>query len=45
MKTKILFLASHLSTGGMPQFLLKRIETLKDNYEIFVVENECVSVT
>jgi autotransporter strand-loop-strand O-heptosyltransferase len=43
MKTKILFLASHLSTGGMPQFLLKRIETLKDNYEIFVVENECVS--
>jgi autotransporter strand-loop-strand O-heptosyltransferase len=43
MKTKILFYAPHLSTGGMPQFLLKRIETLKDNYEIFVVENQCVS--
>jgi len=43
MKTKILFLAPHLSTGGMPQFLLKRIENLKDSYEIFVVENECVS--
>ena len=43
MKTKILFYVPHLSTGGMPQFLLKRIEALKDNYEIFVVENECVS--
>lgn len=43
MKTKILFLAPHLSTGGMPQFLLKRIEHLKNNYEIYVVENECVS--
>lgn len=43
MKTKILFFAPHLSTGGMPQFLLKRIEALKDNYEIFVVENECLS--
>lgn len=38
---KILFLAPHLSTGGMPQFLLKRIEVLmqdSDN-EIFVVEH------
>ena len=43
MKTKILFYVPHLSTGGMPQFLLKRIENLKDSYEIFVVENECVS--
>ena len=43
MKTKILFYAPHLSTGGMPQFLLKRIETLKDTYEIFVVEDNCVS--
>ena len=43
MKTKILFYVPHLSTGGMPQFLLKRIEALKDNYEIFVVENECLS--
>jgi autotransporter strand-loop-strand O-heptosyltransferase len=41
-KTKILFLAPHLSTGGMPSFILKRIESLlefgKDKYEIFVVE-------
>jgi autotransporter strand-loop-strand O-heptosyltransferase len=40
----ILFLAPHLSTGGMPQFLLKRIENLIDTYnKIFVVEYECLS--
>lgn len=49
MKKNILFLAPHLSTGGMPQFLLKRIELLsslnnfKHGYNIFVVEYECVS--
>ena len=37
---KILFLAPHLSTGGMPAFLLKRIETLLEfsNSQIIVVE-------
>lgn len=34
----ILFLAPHLSTGGMPQFLLKRIESLGSSVNIFVVE-------
>jgi autotransporter strand-loop-strand O-heptosyltransferase len=40
-KIKILFLAPHLSTGGMPGFLLKRIQSIKKyfpNYELFVVE-------
>lgn len=41
-KTRVLFLAPHLSTGGMPSFLLKRIESLleyyKDKVELFVVE-------
>jgi glycosyltransferase involved in cell wall biosynthesis len=40
-KMKILFLAPHLSTGGMPGFLLKRIQSIKKyfpNYELFVVE-------
>jgi autotransporter strand-loop-strand O-heptosyltransferase len=41
-KIKVLFLAPHLSTGGMPSFLLKRIESLleyyKDKTELFVVE-------
>ena len=43
---KILYLPSHLSTGGMPQFLLKRIQTLKqytDN-EYYVVEYQCHSL-
>jgi autotransporter strand-loop-strand O-heptosyltransferase len=38
---RVLFLAPHLSTGGMPQFLLKRIECLKEydsNIQISVVE-------
>ena len=40
-KIKLLFLAPHLSTGGMPSFLLKRIQCLlkySDLFEIFVVE-------
>ena len=44
---KILFLAPHLSTGGMPQFLLKRIELLQKfslNAEILVVEYNVVSI-
>jgi len=37
---KVLFLAPHLSTGGMPAFLLKRIETLKQytDVDVYVVE-------
>ena len=38
---RILFLAPHLSTGGMPAFLLRRIQELKlyeDSNEIFVAE-------
>jgi autotransporter strand-loop-strand O-heptosyltransferase len=40
-KIKLLFLAPHLSTGGMPSFLLKRIELLQTHcpeFDIFVVE-------
>lgn len=39
---KVLFFAPHLSTGGMPSFLLKRIKLLKKfykNIDIFVVEH------
>jgi glycosyltransferase involved in cell wall biosynthesis len=35
---KILFVAPHMSTGGMPQYLLKKIQTLKDQYDIYAVE-------
>jgi len=43
---RVMFIAPHLSTGGMPQFLLKRIEALKANtdVEIFVVEYQCHSL-
>ena len=43
---RVMFLAPHLSTGGMPQFLLKRIEALKEHtdMEIFVVEYQCHSL-
>jgi autotransporter strand-loop-strand O-heptosyltransferase len=39
-KIRILFLESHLSTGGGPSFALKRIESLinYDKFELFVVE-------
>jgi autotransporter strand-loop-strand O-heptosyltransferase len=43
MKTKLLFLAPHLSSGGMPSFLLKRIQLLNDLFDIYVVEYECLS--
>ncbi len=46
-KLKLLFLAPHLSTGGMPSFLLKRVESLitNENLEIFVVEFKNFSPT
>ena len=43
---RILFLAPHLSTGGMPQFLLKRLEGMRNhtNNEYYVVEYQCHSL-
>jgi hypothetical protein len=35
---KLLFIAPHLSTGGLPQYLTKKIELLRDTYEIYLVE-------
>ena len=40
-KPRILFLAPHLSTGGMPGFLMKRILTLQEfrnEFDLYVVE-------
>lgn len=34
----IVFITPHLSTGGCPQYLLKKIELLKETYEIYVIE-------
>ena len=35
---KILFIAPHLSTGGLPQYLTKKIELIRDEFEVYVVE-------
>lgn len=43
MKKKLLFITPHLSTGGMPQFVLKQIEILKDEYDISLIEWENVT--
>jgi len=39
-KKKLLFLAPHLSTGGMPQFVLKRVEAMLKvpYYEVHLIE-------
>jgi hypothetical protein len=35
---RLLFISPHLSTGGLPQFLLKKIEVLNDTFDIWCVE-------
>ena len=35
---KLLYIAPHLSTGGLPQYLVKKVELLKQDYEIYLVE-------
>ena len=37
-RKKLLYVTPHLSTGGMPQYLLKQIESFIKDYEIQVVE-------
>ena len=35
---KILFIAPHLSTGGLPQYLTKKIELIKDEFDVHLIE-------
>jgi glycosyltransferase involved in cell wall biosynthesis len=35
---KLLYIAPHLSTGGLPQYLTKKVELLNNDYEIHLVE-------
>ena len=37
-KLKILYISPHLSTGGLPQYLWKKIEVFNDVGEIYCVE-------
>lgn len=34
---KLLFITPHLSTGGLPQYLVKEIELLKNHYDLYVI--------
>ena len=36
-KTRLLYIIPHLSTGGLPQVSLKRIELMKDNFEVHAI--------
>jgi glycosyltransferase involved in cell wall biosynthesis len=42
-RPRILYVAPHLSTGGMPQYLCKKIESFLDHAEIFCIEYSNVS--
>ena len=37
-RKKLLYVASHLSTGGMPQYILKQVESFINSFDIQVVE-------
>ena len=40
---KVLYVTPHLSTGGLPQYLLKKIEFFKDKFDIYVIEYQDLS--
>jgi len=37
-KKKLLYIAPHLSTGGMPKYLERTIELIKDKYDLYLIE-------
>jgi glycosyltransferase involved in cell wall biosynthesis len=37
-RRKIIYISPHFSTGGLPQYLLKKIESFNDSAEIYCVE-------
>ena len=37
-RMKIIYITPHLSTGGMPEYLRKKVELLKDENEVWVLE-------
>lgn len=40
---KILYITPHLSTGGLPQYLLKQIECFSKDFEIYCIEWENIT--
>jgi len=47
METKktLIIITPHMSTGGCPQVVAKKIELLKDTYKIICIEWECIAWT
>jgi glycosyltransferase involved in cell wall biosynthesis len=43
MQKKILYISPHLSTGGLPQYLLKKIEMLNSSFQIYCIEYKFLS--
>ena len=41
---KLLIIIPHLSTGGLPQVVLNKIELIKDHFEILVIEYQVVAL-
>ena len=37
---KLIIISQHLSTGGLPQYILKKLELLQDTYDLYVIECE-----
>lgn len=42
---KLLYIDPHCSTGGLPQVTLKRIEALKDIFDVYVIEYKQIAST
>lgn len=42
-KEKLLIITPHLSTGGQPQFVLKKIESLIEQYDVYCIEYNYLS--
>jgi hypothetical protein len=40
---KIIIITPHLSTGGLPQYLFKKIQVLSDQYDFYVIEWENIT--
>lgn len=40
---KILFITPHLSTGGLPQYLLKKIEHFSKDFDVWCIEHSNIS--
>ena len=40
---RIFFIAPHLSTGGMPQYLVEHIEEVSKEHEVYCIEWDAVT--